>query len=246
MCHKGEMRSFVMAWVLGLVACSGSAKQIEIGPVPSPQTTGTLSGPLCRDQRCTCADTEAAAGVPDGARKRFEVRLKSAQALWLSMPGDTQLYKDGETAESCFYVDLAPGEHAIQLRASNKDGVSAEVIVRELGATTQSFYDTFRFECGNPGACSFAELEALKGHYAQFKRNLHDPCGSTKIKGVIWDHGTAPDGFHPSELVVRATLDVYKFAPWKPHGDTTCGEGGGRPPGDAEPAAEPAAEAPAP
>ena len=38
--------------------------------------------------------------------------------------------------------------------------------------------------------------------------------------------------WHPSELVVRATLDVYKFMPWKKSGDETCGEGGGRGPGE--------------
>ncbi len=32
-------------------------------------------------------------------------------------------------------------------------------------------------------------------------------------------------------MVVRLVLDVYKFAPWKPHGDETCGKG--RPPADA-------------
>jgi len=43
-------------------------------------------------------------------------------------------------------------------------------------------------------------------------------------------------------FVVEATLDVYKFAPWKPHGAPDCGEGGGRgPKGEeiAEAAAEP-------
>ena len=225
-----------------LAACSGGAKQIEIGPVPPRQTSGTLVGPLCRDTTCTCAQRTDEAGPADEGRKRFEIRLKSTQALWLRMPGDTLLYKDPEKVERCFYVDLAPGEHTIELRASDKDAVSAEVLVREIGAKTKSFYDTFHFECGNPGACSFEELDGVRAEYAKYQRNLHDPCGSTKIKGVLWDHGRAPDGTHPSDLVVRATLDVYKFAPWKPHGDPTCGEGGGRPPAD-EPAAT---EEPAP
>jgi len=227
---------------LGALACGGSAKQIEIGPVPPRQTTGTLSGPLCRDTGCTCASTEADAGVPDDGKKRFELRLQSAQELWLKLPGDTLLYKDAERATSCFYVDFAPGQHPIELRASNADGVSAEVVVRELGAKTRSFYNTFRFECGHPGVCSFEELDALKSHYAQFQRNLHDPCGSTKIKGIVWDHGRAPDGLHPSELVVRATLDVYKFAPWRRSGDASCAEGG-RAPSEPDDAPAPDAEA---
>jgi hypothetical protein len=241
----------ILALVLVLtlaIGCSGGAHQLEIGPVPAKRTTGTLSGPLCQYDTCTCAKAETDAGVPeDNARKRFEIRLRSAQELWFKMPGDTMLYKTVEKPEVCFYVDLASGEHPVELRASNKDGVSAEVIVRELGTKTKSFYETFRFECGHPGACSFEELDALKTEYAGFKRGLHDACGSTRIKGIVWDHGKAPDGTHPSELLVRATLDVYKFAPWKAHGDETCGEGGGRGPGDEpEPAAEPAPEAPAP
>jgi hypothetical protein len=234
-----------LALVLG-IGCSGGGRQIEIGPAPAKRTTGTLSGPLCQYDSCTCAKTEADAGVPEGGRKRFEIRLRSAQELWFKMPGDTMLYKTVEKPEVCFYVDLAPGEHPVELRASNKDGVSAEVVVRELGTTTQTFYDTFRFECGHPGACSFEELDGLRAGYAQYKRGLHDPCGTTRVKGILWDHGKAPDGTHPSELLVRATLDVYKFQAWKKHGDDTCGEGGGRGPGDEEqaPAGEPAPESP--
>jgi hypothetical protein len=201
---------------------------VEIGPPPATRTTGTLSGPLCQYDRCTCRSGNADVGEAEGARKRFEIRLVSAQPLWLTMPGDTVLYKDAEKVEACFYVDLAPGAHPITLRASNKDGVSAELFVRELGTQTKSWYDTFHFECGQPGACSFEELAALKSEYAQYQRGLHDPCGSVKMKGITWDHGKAPDGTHPSELQVSATLDVYKFAPRKPHGDPTCGEGGGR------------------
>lgn len=211
-----------------LVACSGGRTQISIGPVPPARTTGTLAGPLCEYDHCTCADAQHDPGVPDGTRKRFEIRLSSAQALWLSLPGDTVLYKNVEKPEVCFYVDLPPGQHPMTLRASNPDGVSAQVDVHEIGTKTKSVYDTFRFECGNPGVCSFEELDGLRTTYAQVKRGLHDACGSTRVKNIVWDHGKAPDGAHPSELVVSATLDVYKFAPWKPHGDPTCGEGGGR------------------
>jgi hypothetical protein len=223
------MRS--LGFVLFAIAACGGRTQIEIGPPPAPRTTGTLSGPLCQNDTCTCRTGDGDAGVPDGGRKRFEIRLLSAQQLWLKLPGDTMLYKTVETPEACFYVDLAPGQHPIELRASNADGVSAEVIVRELGTKTKSWYDTFRFECGNPGVCSFEELEGLKAEYAGITKNLFDACGSTKVKSILWDHGKAPDGSHPNELVVRATLDIYKFAPWKPHGDPTCGEGGGRGPG---------------
>ena len=233
--------------LVGWLGCGGGGSQIPIGAAPPKQTTGTLAGPLCKDDACACAKTEAEAGVADDGRKRFEIRLKSSQDLWLKLPGDMSLYKNNEKVEACFYVDLAPGEHPMSLRASDKVGVSAEVVVREIGAKTGSFYDTFQFECGNPGACSFEELDAVKASYTKFARGLHDRCGSTRIKNIGWDHGKAPDGTHPSELVVRATLDVYKFAPWKKSGDETCGEGGGRGPGEPEGEDAPAPEAgPAP
>ena len=211
-----------------VAACGGGGKQIEIGPTPQPRTTGTLAGPLCQYDQCTCADAQNDPGVPDGEKKRFEIKLSSSQQLWATLPGDTVLYKNAERAVACFYVDLAPGQHPIRLRASNKDAVSAQLDVREIGTNTKSAYKTFSFECGHPGACSFEELDALKASYATIQRGLHDPCGSTRVKGIGWNHGKAPDGSHPSELVVEATLDVYKFQPWKQSGDPTCGEGGGR------------------
>jgi hypothetical protein len=241
-----------VALLIGLGSCSGGGHQIAIDPPPPPQTTGTLAGPLCEYDHCACRTGTEDAGLPEGNRKRFEVRLSSAQQLWLKLPNQV-LYKNAEKPDACFYVDLAPGQHPVELRASDKNGVSAEVQIHELGTTTKSWYDTFRFECGNPGVCSFEELDALKATYAAVKRGLHDPCGSTRIKDLAWDHGKAPDGTHPSELVVQATLDIYKFAPSKAHGEA-CGEGTGRPShgdgavgSDEAPTSEaPASDAPAP
>ena len=79
--------------------------------------------------------------------------------------------------------------------------------------------------------CSLDELDRNKAAYAAMPHNLHDKCGSTKIKALTWDQSKAPDGEHPTDVVVRLKLDVYKFAPWQPHGDETCGKG--RPPADA-------------
>src|SRR5439155_17100535 len=111
--------------------------------------------------------------------------------------GNTVLYKTPEHAEECFYVDLPTGNQIVELRASNPDGVSAGLQVHELGTKTKSWYDTFAFECGVPGVCSFDELDSLKSHYADAKRNVFDRCGTTKVKGITWDHGKAPDQLHP-------------------------------------------------
>ena len=189
-------------------------------------TQGALAGPLCSGSsgdHCKCRDLGAAgdggAGVPEAGQKRFEVRIASPQALWATV-GGSQLYKSPEQAENCFYIDLAPGEVPVELRASNADGVSAKWTIRELGSQTKSWYETFSFACGSPGVCSFEELDDMKAEQAHAKR---DPCGSVKVKGVTWDTGKAPDQLHPSELLVRATLQVYKFEPDKPHGEV-CGK----------------------
>lgn len=219
------MRRQSLAFLM-LAGCSGSGSQIAIGPVPARATSATLAGPTCQATECTCAKTFDEVGAPEGGRKRFEIKVSSAQELWVTLPG-TNLYKNPERAEACFYVDLAPGEHAVALRASNPDGVSAQLEISELGAKAKTKYNTFKFSCGHPGVCAFGDLDQAKVSYKEFKRGLHDTCGSTKIKGIGWDHGKAPDGQHPSELLVRLTLDVYKFMPDKPSGDPTCGAGDG-------------------
>ena len=221
--------------VLLIAACGGSTTQIAIGPVPERQTRGVLAGPLCSGDRCTCRDLHApgdgGAGVPgDPDHKRFEIKLSSPQALWAHV-GPATLFKSAETAEACFYVDLPAGDTAVELRASDKDGAAGAWTISELGTKTKSYYDTFAFDCGVPGVCSFEELDRAKTEYASLGKNLHDKCGSTKVKGITWDTGHAPDQLHPGELLVRLRLDVYKFAPWKEHGDETCGKG--KPPVDA-------------
>jgi hypothetical protein len=146
-------------------------------------------------------------GVPADGRKRFEIRMESAYDLWVTLH-DMVLYKSAETATACFYVDLAPGKHPLGLRASNKAGVSFSLEVHELGTGTKSWYDTFAFKCGHPGVCSFDELDTKKKEYAAVKRGLHDACGSTKIKKVVWDHGKSPDNQYPNELAVELALDI--------------------------------------
>lgn len=206
-----------IGWIsLALVGCSGSAHQIEIGATPAKRTTGVFSGPLCTGESCKCAGSPEEAGVPESAAyKRFEVRLNSSQALWLKLR-DNVMYKDAEGAEACFYVDLPTGDTAVEMRASDPNGVSAGWSVKELGAQTKTWYDSFVFNCGNPGVCSFEELRDKKADFVDPKR---DHCGSVKVTGLTWDTGRSPDQLHPAELLVRATLNVYKFVPDRPHGD---------------------------
>jgi hypothetical protein len=206
---------FFLGSVLAAAACSGSAAQVDIAAPPAPRTSGVFAGPLCNGDSCTCATNPTEAGAPDAGYKRFEVRLKSSQQLWLTVR-DAVMYKSPERVEACFYVDLPSGDSPVEMRASDPNGVSAEWQIHEIGAKTASFYDTWTFNCGNPGVCSFDELRDKK---AELQDPKHDRCGSVKVKRAHWDTGRAPDQLHPSDLLVRATLDVYKFVPDRPHGE---------------------------
>jgi hypothetical protein len=207
---------------MALIGCGGDRQQIAIQPPPAKATEAVLAGPLCTGDRCKCRSGADDAGEPAEGQKRFEIRLKSAQQLWMTIHG-MRLYKSAEAPEACYYVDLPSGDTPVEMRASDANGVSAEWTISEYGSKAKTWYDTFRFECGNPGVCSFDEIASKKAEYSGLPRGLHDECGSTKLKGISWDTGKAPDNEHPSELLVRLTLDVYKFLPEKAHGDT-CGK----------------------
>src|SRR5512138_1362836 len=140
------MRRLTLALVAGsaIAACSGGGSQIKIGPPPDRVTKGVLAGPLCQGDQCKCGNSYDEIGGAAEGRKRFEIRLASAQELWVTMP-QHQLYKSPERAETCFYIDLLPGVHDVALRASNQDGVSAQIEISELGAKAKTRYHTFKF-----------------------------------------------------------------------------------------------------
>jgi hypothetical protein len=214
-------------WAYG--GCGGGpkgVKQVTISPPPDAVSRGTFAGPLCDGDACRCRDASAPAdggvGAPDGAVKRFEVRIgPSEHELWVTLD-DMVLYKSTARAEDCFYVDLGAGDHVMGLRASHQGGIAARVAVSEYAPSTQSWYETFRFGCGAPGPCSHTELDEYKAGLTRYKRGIHDPCGSVKVKQIGWDTGIAPDQEHPDDLQVAWTLDLYDFAPKKPHGDPSC------------------------
>jgi hypothetical protein len=225
------MRLPLPALVVVLISgCGQTATQITIAPAPPPFTRAVLAGPLCVAGACTCRDENApgdgGAGTPEAAHKRFEFRLgPTDNELWATVDGQV-LYKSKERATECFYLDLASGEHPVTLRASRPHGVQAGLAVSELGVRAASWYRTFRFSCGIPGTCAHDELDAAKIEYRkQSKAGVHDPCGSVKVKGIVWDTGVAPDQLHPEDVAVAFTLDIYRFMPGKPSGDPTCGVG---------------------
>jgi len=214
-------RPLVLCAVL-LAACSSSAKYEPIPEPPPPQTAATLSGPLCQDKVCTCrGNDDAAPGVPEAGHKRYEFHLgPSDNDVWATVD-DMVLYKSREHAEDCFYVDLLPGNHKVTVRARGDNGFGARLTISEQGAAGPWWYSTFEFVCGAPGLCDKETLEAWKKQITSYKEK-HDPCGSTKVRGVEWQHGRMPDNIHPSDLLLELTLQIYKFVPDKPPGDENC------------------------
>lgn len=215
--------------LLLLVACGGGAANsptVIVTPPPEPMTKANLVGPLCKPEGCTCRDPGApgdgGAGVPPAGVKRFEIRVgPSEHELWVNLD-KMVLYKSTARAEDCFYVDLADGEHPVVLRAHHAGGLSAAVQISEYGAQTQSWYDTYGFACGVPGACAIDELAEYKAGLDRYTRGIHDPCGSVKIRGLAWDTGTAPDQVHPDDLTLELTLKIFAFTPKEPSGDPAC------------------------
>jgi hypothetical protein len=218
----------LLASLCGALGCSSSVKHEAIPQPPESRTTATLRGPLCKDQVCTCRSDDAAPGVPDKGLKRFELKLgPSDNELWATVD-DMVLYKSREHAEDCFYVDLGAGDHKVSLRARGDNGFGAKVTISELGAAGPWWYDTFEFSCGAPGMCDQETLAAWKKAIAGFAQK-HDPCGSTKIKGITWQTGTMPDNIHPNDIRVELTMQVYEFAPQYGPGDEHCARGGSAP-----------------
>jgi hypothetical protein len=238
--YPAMTRILVLATVLA--ACSGGGgggagggkPEVKIGPTPEPFTRAVLAGPLCgADGSCKCRDENLAAdggaGVPEGDLKRYEFRVGPIENdLWVTVDGQV-LYKSKERATDCFYLDLATGEHQVDLRASKPLGTQVGLRVSEYGPKAGSWYKTFRFDCGVNGACAHGELDDIKAEFSQVKAGVHDKCGSTKVKGIAWDTGVAPDQVHPQDVAVRFTLSIYKFLPDRPTGDPACGTGDAAP-----------------
>lgn len=210
--------------VCAAAACSGAPSNYEpIPDPPGPQTVAELAGPLCQGQFCKCRslDDAAAPGQAEGKYKRFEFRLgPTNNELWATVENST-LYKSRERAMDCFYVDLLPGRHDVSIRAQGDNGFGARLKISELGAKGPWWYDTFEFSCGAPGLCDQETLRNWKNQITAYKEK-HDPCGSTKVKGVTWQTGVMPDNRHPSDIRIELTLQIYEFAPENAPGDEGC------------------------
>lgn len=218
-----------------LVACSGANKTPAFPPVPAEKTEAPLTGARCPDNTvCKCRDP----GVDDvetapvaTGHKRYEFRVATGPGqAWVTVDGRDLLFKSSERAEECFYLDLEDGAmHQVSLRThatKETEGFGVNLRVAEYGAKGPWWYDTFAFQCGMPGACAKDSLRTWKQETDALPKNLRDPCGSTKLKGISWQTGRVPDSQHPEEILLAFTLHVYPFEPNFAPGDAGCAKGG--------------------
>lgn len=220
------MRSLVALVVLASACGSQSTDHITLPEPPPAGTRATLVGPLCATgQACTCREEGAPLAEGEQATppfKRFEVRVGDFDNdLWVTIDQEV-LYKDRERASACFYLDLLPGKHPVRIHGRDAGGLSARVRISELSTGGPWWYDTFEFDCGGGGLCDTDGLARYKQYLGQFHKNLHAPCGSTKVRGVTWRTGRMPDALHPEELVVDLVLDIYEFAATKDPDSEEC------------------------
>ncbi len=204
------------------VGCGGTAPA-SLVPVPKQATEGTLAGATCQAGKCQCADAKNKVGVPENKSvKRFEIKIGPIRnKLWVKV-GDTLMYKDDETATQCFYVDLPEGKHPVMVRGTGEHGFAARVHISEMATKEVGWYDTFYFHCGGVDTCDADQLKEFGTRLDKYKRNIHDPCGSTKVLGVSWKTGKLPDNLHPNNLQLDLTLQVYPFTPKHPPGHKKC------------------------
>ena len=177
------------------------------------RTKAALVGPLCTSQTCTCRKTDQEAGQPPPNFKRFEFRLGSSPNKLRVDLGEMVLYKDLEQSSQCFYVDLPPGEHKVRLHARNIKGIAAGLAVSEMQSEKFWWYQTFRFQCGAPGPCDTRTLNEYKHSLTRFPKNVHDPCGSAKIRNLTWRTDSNKNSNQIEHLEMQFTLDIKNFTP---------------------------------
>jgi hypothetical protein len=155
-------------------------------------------------------------------QKRFELRTgRGFDEVSITVETLGTLRKSRETpAGACAYLDLPPGRHHVRFRARAADaaqGMVPALLVNEYSPRTHDWYDTFRFKCGEPDACTKDDLADWGKQQEQLSRGILDPCGSVAVEGVRWNVEHTAD-VRVTDLVLDFVLHVYKFPPRFRHG----------------------------
>jgi hypothetical protein len=172
---------------------------------------------------------QAEEGIAPG-HKRFEFRLpRTPSPIWVAVEGKGVFYKPPESlAPSCFYLDLTPGEHRVNLRGEKRDpevGLQAGLEIYEHGPKSGPYwYRVFDFVCGgNANRCTKGAAQSWVEFQRKLPRGVLDPCSSTMIRGV------GVDGVREERLLtdfldldLAFTLKIYGFEPYRSPGSPEC------------------------
>jgi hypothetical protein len=214
-------------WLVLVCSCA-SSPQTRIAETSAASMT--VAGSRCTGGACTCRSDVEGGPADEGAiapgHKRFEVRTgHGVDPLRVTVEGRGTLVKSTEVGHGeCAYIDLPPGRHAVRLHAQARNpdaGMAPAFGISEYGADTHSWYDTFRFECGQNEPCTKDDLREFISSVGQHRRGILDPCGSVKIEHVRWSSDRSP-GARLEDLDLELVLNVYPFAPRWPHGAGQC------------------------
>ena len=216
------------------VGCAGSAAE----HVWNPTTTLKLAaaGP-CTAQGCGCRSLDAAAAkeraIPAGF-KRFEFRLpRSTSALWVRVGAYGTFYKPpGQVDPTCFYLDLDPGRHEIEVHGESRDaevrlhtGLGVYEYGEPAGAGGEpTWYRAAHFACGiGASPCSRDEVDAWVRFVKGLPRGVLDPCGSVMAKAADFSGVREQKGDEAyRSLTLRFFLKIYRFKPHRRSGSPQC------------------------
>jgi hypothetical protein len=216
------------------VLLAGCPPPPKAGPRFPPETTLRASGARCgAGKACSCrslagGEGQAEEGIAAG-HKRFEFRLpRTPSALWVAVEGKGVFYKPPEVlAPTCFYVDLPPGQHRVNLRGEKRDpevGLQAALELYEHGPKGPFWYRVFDFVCGgNANRCTRAAAQGWIDFQRKLPRGVLDPCSSTMVRGVSVD-GVREERLLTDflDLDLAFTLKLYAFEPYRSPGSPEC------------------------
>jgi hypothetical protein len=208
----------------------GCARELTAKADFPPRTTLSLEGQArCQNSGCRCRPLsdkdQAEQGIPAGKR-RLELRLlPSFSNVWVSVAGLGVFYKSHEQQdETCFYVDLPAGDHALVLQADRRkvnDGLAAGLTIFEHGPPDR-WYRTFGFACGlKTSECSREELQLWLDAERDAPRG--DPCGTVRVHGVRAAGSLVSKVAQAyQDLTLRFRLRVSARLPRYPPGSPEC------------------------
>jgi hypothetical protein len=129
---------------------------------------------------------------------------------------------------TCFYLDLTPGEHRVNLRSEKRDpdvGLQTGLMIYEHGPKSGPYwYRVFDFICGgNANRCTKGAAQSWVEFQRKLPRGVLDPCSSTMIRAVAVD-GTREERLLTDflDLDLAFAIKIYGFLPYQSPGSPSC------------------------